>query len=150
MNNIRKQKNKNKKLHNTRQQIFRGKVKEMKDLRLTAGSQSLHASPRNIPEGRTTGPWLLWFLEAGNILTGTGPGICNWAGSWSLGPHSFKWSSVTAWSLLLQIVLFIFQDFAKWNFKNLIEFWLWAKKRLWSENNAIFCDTFLSKDCVGR
>ena len=64
-----KQRSKNKKLHHI-QYMYGGKVKEMKELWLTAGSRSLtwaRASPRNIPEGRTTGRPLLWFLLAGNF-----------------------------------------------------------------------------------
>lgn len=63
MNNIRKQKNKNKKLHNTRQQIFRGKVKEMKDLRLTAGSQSLTCQPAQ--HSRGTHDWAVIAMILG-------------------------------------------------------------------------------------
>lgn len=44
------------------------------------------------------------------------------SGSRSRGPHSVKWSSVTSRSLLLQIVLFIFQDFAEWNLKIWLNF----------------------------
>lgn len=100
---------------------------EMKDLWLTAGSQSLtwaRASPRNIPEGRTTGP-LLWFLLAGNFWLEVDRGSST--ERFPISRSSF--SQVILSDLLLPFTAnctIYFSKFCWMKFKNLVEFCLWG------------------------